>query len=113
MCNIDQAMQILREAFIACNERMMNSVCEAYLYGSFARGDYTAESDLDILMTSDLNEEQIRRYKREISKINSELSLLYDVTVSITVKSARHFEEYMNILPYYKNVKREGIRYAG
>ena len=113
MCDRNQALDILNEAYKACNERLNNTVCEAYLYGSYSRGDFSAESDLDILVTLNLSEEQVKQYKRTVSAINSELSLSHDVTVSITVKSAKHFEKYADILPYYKNVRKEGIKYAG
>ena len=77
MFNRDQALNIIIEAYRLCNERLNNTVCDAYLYGSFARGDYSA--DLDILITAKLNEDELRRYRRTISQINSELSLLYDI----------------------------------
>ena len=52
--------------------------------------------------------------KREIAtKVTSRLSLEHDITVSVTVKPLEQFRRYQTALPYYRNVVREGIRYAG
>jgi hypothetical protein len=37
--------------------------------------------------------------------------LAYDITVSVVVKPLAQFKQYAEILPYYKNVLKEGIRY--
>ena len=33
-----------------CNVVFEKEICEAYLYGSYARGDFHDESDIDILI---------------------------------------------------------------
>lgn len=111
MCTTNQAVSILGEVYQACSG-IFDSVCDAYLYGSYARGDYNNESDVDILLTVDLSNEEISKYRCAIASIASNLSLKHDVTVSITVKSADQFQKYQSVLPYYQNVVREGIRYA-
>jgi len=45
--------------------------------------------------------------------VTSRLSLEHDITVSVTVKPLEQFQRYQTALPYYQNVVREGIRYAG
>ena len=113
MCTKTEALIILKEAYESFNEEFPGQVRDAYLYGSFARGDYDNESDVDILLTVDAPPEEISQYQKELSAINSDLSLLHNVTVSATVKSKQLFDHYGEDLPYYKNVRREGIPYAG
>ena len=112
MCNQSQAIVILGEVYAACNPVFGNAIKDAYLYGSYARGDYHAESDIDILLTVDLEQEAISRLRNSIGLITSYLSLKHDVTVSVTVKPFAQFRQYADVLPYYKNVLGEGIRYA-
>lgn len=112
MCNQNQAIAILGEVYAACEPIFGNALKDAYLYGSYARGDYHAESDIDILLTVDLSPESISKYRYSIAEVTSELSLKHDVTVSVAIKPLEQFVRYADILPYYQKVLEEGIRYA-
>ena len=37
------------------------------LYGSYARGDYTSESDVDIMILLDLSDMEIKNYRHQRS----------------------------------------------
>lgn len=110
MCQ-PEAIAILNEVYQRCNSVFPNGLKEAYLYGSYAREDFDNESDFDILLTVDLEPADISTYRNQIAAISSDLSLEHDVTVSITIKSFGHFHRYSSVLPFYKNVLTEGIRY--
>lgn len=112
MCNQNQAIIILGEVYTACNPIFGNAIKDAYLYGSYARGDYHEESDIDILLTVDMDQVALAELRNRIGHISSDISLKHDVTVSVTVKPLAQFLQYADVLPYYKNVLAEGIRYA-
>lgn len=107
-----KVLTILKEAQIYCKFIFGNKIKDIYLYGSYARGDYDKESDVDIFITVDLTLKQISKYRKQISYINNELSLKYDITISIIVESAKLFAEFAEDLPFYKNVISEGIHYG-
>ena len=111
MCRED-AIQILGEVYHACSAVFPVPIHDAYLYGSFARGDYHDESDIDILLTVDLDWPQISTYRRAVTRIVSALSLRYDRTVSVTVKPLKVFLQYREDLPFYRNVCTDGVRYV-
>ena len=111
MCDQPEAMTILKEVYRQCKE-LMPEIATAYLYGSYARGDYHAESDVDILLTADLTQQEIECRCMEIAQVSSAVSLAHDVTVSVTVKPEKSFLEYSAVLPFYQNVLREGIAYG-
>lgn len=113
MCNQRQALQILKEVFDQCSPIFDNKITEAFLYGSYARGDYHAESDIDILLVVAVDSSSIASARNQLAAITSRLSLKYDITVSVAVKPSAQFIRYADVLPYYKNVLEEGIRYAG
>ena len=81
------------------------------LYGSYARGDNEATSDIDIMLLLEMPPETLAKYRGEIAKIASRLSLESEdcVTVSVTLQDANTFEKYKSVLPYYSNVELEGI----
>ncbi|MBQ7934888.1 MAG: nucleotidyltransferase domain-containing protein [Clostridia bacterium] len=112
MCTQNQAIGILSEVHHACNRIFNQKIADAFLYGSYARGDYHAESDVDILLTIDMDAEELVQYRNAVASVASKLSLKHDITVSVTVKPLEQFQRFANVLPYYKNILGEGIRYA-
>lgn len=113
MCTKNQALYILYEVYNGCNVIFDGAIKEAYLYGSYARGDYHEESDIDILLVAEISQSEISSYRNSVALLTSELSLKYDITVSVAIKPLEQFRRFGDILPYYKNVLTEGIRYAG
>ena len=106
------ARKILKEVYEAAHELFGDKLRDVYLYGSYARGDFREDSDVDILVSVDLPPDELASFWRTFAHIGSEVSLENDVTVSIAWKSYDQFHRYSASLPYYRNVLREGIRYA-
>ena len=111
MCR-EEAIRVLGEVYHGCGAVFPVPIRDAYLYGSFARGDYHEESDIDILLTVDLDWPQIAARRRAVSRVVSQLSLKHDRTISVTVKPYALFMQYREDLPFYRNVYTEGIRYV-
>ena len=84
----------------------------ALLFGSYARGDYDAESDVDILVLADVPREKLAAYKKPFLKSTSDLGLEYDVVVTVTLKDTDTFEKYLDAVPFYQNVRKEGVPLA-
>ena len=82
---------------------------EIILYGSYARNQQTQESDVDIMFIFDDDRDEIVKYRDRIVDIMVDLSLKYDVVVSITENSVEDFKEYVNYVPFYANVYNEGV----
>ena len=82
---------------------------QVYLYGSYARGDYDDESDIDIVGIVDYSDAELSEANRRLSEAASDLGLKYDVLVSSAAIPAKRFNEYRDTLPYYQNILREGV----
>ena len=77
------------------------------LYGSVARDEATAESDIDIaIITKKDMDEEIRN---QFIYWSAELDLRYDCVFSIIDINEEKMEKWGNVLPFYQNVKKEGI----
>ena len=113
MCTKSEAITILEEAYERSRDIFGDGLINGYLYGSYARGDFDAESDVDILLTVDWSDDDIRANNKLIARIDSDLSLAHNVTVSVTVKQSDQFDRFADISPFYRNVINEGICYAG
>lgn len=78
------------------------------LYGSFARGEQEADSDIDLLIL--LNKDQISRQdEKRIKYPLYELEFETGQIISPIVLSKSIWERKHRITPFYKNVTREGI----
>ena len=83
------------------------------VYGSYARGDYDNESDLDIMAIVDLEDAIIRAYRRKVSAIAGKICLEFEILPSIMLQELNQFNNYLEVLPYFQNVKNEGILIYG
>ena len=96
MCTRNQAEEILHSVYHACSP-IFGRIHDAYLYGSYARGDFNPESDIDILLTVDLEQAEIAKHRNDVAKVTSRLSLEHDITVSVTVKPLEQFRRYQTL----------------
>lgn len=86
-----------------------DNVKQIILYGSYARGDYNRNSDIDIMILTDLNFEEIEKYRDEISDIAFDIELESGIVISPVIKNIDRYNERVNIVPFFKNVQKEGV----
>lgn len=61
------------------------------LYGSYARGDYTKESDVDIMILLNLTDEEIKDYRHQLSEYTYDFNMNYELDIKPIAKSREHF----------------------
>jgi len=86
---------------------------DTILYGSYARLENVKDSDIDIMVLVDVGSSDLRQYEDSITDIMVDLSLEYDVVLSIISESYEVYNNYLNIIPFFKNIKKEGVRLNG
>lgn len=79
------------------------------LYGSYARGDNAADSDVDIMVLTKNADVINRQIRSELNKIFSRTGLEYDLVISLAIKDKETFEQWLPVLPFYQNVHSEGV----
>ena len=82
------------------------------LYGSYARGDYDVESDIDVMIMVDMSPEELAKYRWNFSCFCADLNIENNVLITSKLQSARVFEQWKNTLPFYKNVLKDGVMYG-
>lgn len=88
---------------------LSDNLTKVILYGSYARGDYRSNSDVDIMILVKLNDHEIEEYLDAISDLAFDFFLKYDVDISPVVKNEEHFNYWVETLPFYRNVRDEGV----
>jgi predicted nucleotidyltransferase len=79
------------------------------VYGSYARGDYTKDSDVDVMVLVHIPRDQISKYLDIVADCAFEYLMKYGVDIAPVVNNEEHFEYWVNNLPYYRNVRDEGV----
>lgn len=79
------------------------------LYGSVARGTQTVDSDIDILILIDGNNDELRQYDDKLSDVSTDFSLKYLKVLSVVDISYQEYEDWRTLSPFYKNVSEEGV----
>jgi len=87
-------------------ERYGDKIREIILYGSYARGEATKDSDIDLLVLVDesVNPSDVRR---SLSDLLFDILLEKGELISVVVLPKTFFENYN--YPFVINVRREGI----
>jgi predicted nucleotidyltransferase len=99
--------QLLNEVESELKLLFRNKLSEIILYGSYARGDQNNKSDIDVIALVD--EIDLNQYDRQILGLNVDLSIDYDVDLSIVIISRVDFDSNVDIIPLYRNIEKEGI----
>ena len=89
-----------------------DKLSEIILYGSCARGDYSQDSDIDILVLLNVAPGEINDERSKLFDISDELDLQYDVVLAPVLQSIETYEKYMPVSSFYQNVHREGVKIA-
>jgi len=102
---------ILDEFVNGVNEILGNRMKKIILYGSYARGDFQKNSDIDIMILTDLEDDEIIEYRDEIWDFAYDLEYKYafDITLSPLVKNIDKFNYWLEAMPFYINVQKEGV----
>ena len=81
------------------------------LYGSFARGNYDNESDVDILVI--VKDGDLRKYNKLLSQIELELFTKFSLLFSIIPETEDYFLDNSSLLPFFRTIANEGITVYG
>lgn len=86
-----------------------NSLQQIWLYGSYARGDFRANSDVDIMVIANKTTEELRIFHDALGTMVYELIIAHDYYSSIQMETRERFQAYLKQIPYFENIANEGI----
>lgn len=102
--------EICKRVVAAYRKAYGDDIEAIYLYGSYARGDYDEDSDIDFAAIVRGDQFGLRKKRGQLLHEVAEMDMEFDVFTSPKVIPADLFERYKNESGYYKNIRREGKR---
>lgn len=105
--------RVLRKVRSSSEKLYAEKLNKIILYGSYARGDNTEESDIDIMIVLNCDYDEVRKFRGKTSEMASDISLEEDVFLSILLRDRKHFEDNKDFLPFYRNVIQDGVAVYG
>lgn len=106
MKNVQQLLQQYTQGVFQIYGTTLKAVI---LFGSYARGDFNSDSDIDIMILLNASEKEILETKEQISDYTYDFNMEYDVDIMPVIKGIDQFNYWRTVYPFYQNIEREGV----
>ena len=104
-----QVEMIMKKYASQVKQILGESLCKIVIYGSYARGDFTENSDVDVMVLTTLEDENSSSVSYHLYDLAFDYQMEYGIDISVIVKNEKQFIYWLGALPFYDNVSREGI----
>ena len=103
-------MQDLMQQYIEEVKKIYGThICRIILYGSYARGDFRPDSDIDIIILLDMTDLDLKSYSQQLSYMTYDFNMDHDLDIKPIAKSEEHFKQCCENYPFYANINKEGV----
>lgn len=79
------------------------------LYGSYARGDFHIDSDVDIMILADTSPEEISYFADKIYDITYDFEMKYNIEINPNIQSEQIYNQWKNVYPFFMNIEKDGV----
>ncbi|WP_075443372.1 nucleotidyltransferase domain-containing protein [Selenomonas ruminantium] len=83
------------------------------LFGSYARGDNRAYSDINVFILVDGRDSDLHDYSDRLYEMTVEFNMKNDVDVQTVDMSTAYYNKWEHVHPFILNIKEEEIRFYG
>ncbi|MCM1211466.1 MAG: nucleotidyltransferase domain-containing protein [Blautia sp.] len=104
--NLSVLLKGYREAIV---QIFGNQLSRVVLYGSYARGDFKQDSDMDIMILADVLPEEISRYADKVYDVTYDFEMQYGMEINPSVQSIQTYEQWKNVSPFFMNIEKDGV----
>ncbi len=98
---------LLHSAEIELRKIFNDKLKKIILFGSYSRGDNGKESDVDVMVLID--DPNPNRYENEVLDVEVDLSLEYDMVLTLFLENENKYIEGRIYKPFFKEIEKEGI----
>ena len=101
---LKQYVEILKNIF---HDKLLKVV----LFGSYARGEANDDSDIDVFIVIDMNEDTLYDYRDKLLKDTVDFNMDNDIDIQIITMEAPRYNRYKYAEMLLLNIRDEGITY--
>ncbi len=105
----DRVRQVIFQFTRQLRQILGTKLSKVIVYGSYARGDYNSDSDVDIMILVKLSENEIKKIENDIYDFAFEIEMNTGIDISPIIKNESQYEYWIDTLPFYKNVQEDGV----
>ena len=91
------------------NKIIGKKLSKIIVYGSYARGDYNRNSDVDIMILVKMSNSDIKKIENQVYDLAFEIEMNTGIDISPIIKNESEYEYWLDTLPFYKNISDEGV----
>lgn len=99
--------QLLQAAESQLGKIFKDKLKKIILFGSYSRGDYDNESDVDVMVL--VTDSNPNKYDDAILDMEVDLSIAFDIVLSIFVENGAEYEKAKGYKPFLKEIEKQGI----
>lgn len=110
MCSQSEVRSIIRELSHNLRALFPRGDFDIILFGSYARDEAEDGSDIDVIFLVDASRQAIAEKNWQIGEAAADVLLEHGVVVSPIVENRDYFNAHAELLPFYRNIRREGVK---
>jgi predicted nucleotidyltransferase len=105
----DTISSIIYQFSLQLKKILGTNLSKVIVYGSYARGDYWENSDVDVMILVKLSDEDIKKVENDIYDLAFDIEMSTGIDISPIIKNEDQYEYWVDTLPFYRNVREEGV----
>ncbi len=90
-----------------------NELHSVILYGSYARGDFNEDSDVDVMILLNLPNEGVVETRGRVWDYTYDFNMDHDTEIMPVIAGLDHFNYWREAYPFYRNIISEGKKVYG
>ena len=104
-----EVMEIMSEYVPKVKALYGDKLNKIVLYGSYARGDYHEDSDVDVMILLDVAKEALGSTRNAVIDMTYDFNYQKSIDIMPVIQCKSLFHYWEKVLPFYRNVNSEGI----
>lgn len=103
---IEELLKVYRGELESATDYRIKKVI---LYGSYARGDFRPDSDIDEMVLVDTDREGVSALEKKICDVTYDFNDEHGTDIMPVVQSNTHFDYWKKADMFYRNVEKDGV----